>query len=162
MPGLNLGDMVPDFDAETSVGPIKFHEWIGDRCASTFLCFFGQHILRSGKSSDRTSCIRDWQERERGRCVFARAGEVGNQDTRPSLLALCYRLDVDAFASVLSPFRSAEWKRVQETSAMRIRDRLTIMLFHPPVVFLSPCYSQLGGPVLAPRRLHARVHHGAR
>ena len=115
MPGLNLGDTVPDFDAETSVGPIKFHEWIGDRCASTFLCFFGQHILRSGKSSDRTSCIRDWQERERGRCVFARAGEVGNQDTRPSLLVLCYRPDVDAFASVLSPFRSAEWKRVQET-----------------------------------------------
>jgi alkyl hydroperoxide reductase subunit AhpC len=32
MPGLNLGDTVPDFDAETSMGPIKFHEWIGDRC----------------------------------------------------------------------------------------------------------------------------------
>ena len=41
MPGLNLGDTVPDFDAETSVGPIKFHEWIGDRCVfpmdSTYL-----------------------------------------------------------------------------------------------------------------------------
>ena len=32
MPGsLNLGDVVPDFEAETSMGPIKFHEWIGDR-----------------------------------------------------------------------------------------------------------------------------------
>jgi hypothetical protein len=74
MPGLNLGDTVPDFDAETSVGPIKFHEWIGDRCASTFLCFFGQHILRSGKSSDRTSCIRDGKsEREGAACSRARA-----------------------------------------------------------------------------------------
>ena len=32
MPGsINLGDVVPDFEAETSMGPIKFHEWIGDR-----------------------------------------------------------------------------------------------------------------------------------
>lgn len=58
MPGLNLGDTVPDFDAETSVGPIKFHEWIGDRCVSPMDSTF----LRCGKSSDRgTSCIRDWQ-----------------------------------------------------------------------------------------------------
>ena len=34
MPGLNLGDAVPDFEAETSMGPIKFHEWIGDRYAN--------------------------------------------------------------------------------------------------------------------------------
>jgi hypothetical protein len=54
MPGLNLGDTVPDFDAETSVGPIKFHEWIGDRCVSPMDSTF----LRCGKSSDRgTSCI---------------------------------------------------------------------------------------------------------
>ena len=32
MPGMNLGDTVPDFEAETSMGPIKFHEWMGDRC----------------------------------------------------------------------------------------------------------------------------------
>eukprot|EP00802_Teleaulax_amphioxeia_P027097 Tamp_28341.p1 GENE.Tamp_28341~~Tamp_28341.p1 ORF type:complete len:223 (-),score=68.43 Tamp_28341:148-816(-) len=36
MPGLNLGDTVPDFDAETSMGPIKFHEWIGDSWAVLF------------------------------------------------------------------------------------------------------------------------------
>jgi len=29
---MNLGDIVPDFEAETSMGPIKFHEWMGDRC----------------------------------------------------------------------------------------------------------------------------------
>jgi thioredoxin-dependent peroxiredoxin len=27
---LRLGDTAPDFEAETSAGPIKFHEWIGD------------------------------------------------------------------------------------------------------------------------------------
>ncbi|WP_300544519.1 peroxiredoxin [Maricaulis sp.] len=28
--GLLLGDTAPNFDAETSTGPINFHEWIGD------------------------------------------------------------------------------------------------------------------------------------
>jgi alkyl hydroperoxide reductase subunit AhpC len=27
---LNLGDTAPDFEAETSEGPIHFHEWLGD------------------------------------------------------------------------------------------------------------------------------------
>lgn len=27
---LRLGDTAPDFEAETSAGPIKFHDWIGD------------------------------------------------------------------------------------------------------------------------------------
>ena len=27
---LQLGDMAPDFDAETTEGPISFHDWIGD------------------------------------------------------------------------------------------------------------------------------------
>lgn len=27
---LRLGDTAPDFEAETSAGPIKFHEWVGD------------------------------------------------------------------------------------------------------------------------------------
>ncbi len=29
MPTLRLGSTAPDFEAETSKGPIKFHEWIG-------------------------------------------------------------------------------------------------------------------------------------
>jgi thioredoxin-dependent peroxiredoxin len=28
--GLQLGDIAPDFTAETTVGPIRFHEWLGD------------------------------------------------------------------------------------------------------------------------------------
>lgn len=28
---LRLGDVVPDFTAETSLGPISFHQWLGDR-----------------------------------------------------------------------------------------------------------------------------------
>ncbi|MBB3773090.1 alkyl hydroperoxide reductase subunit AhpC [Angulomicrobium tetraedrale] len=27
---IRLGDVVPDFEAETTEGPIKFHEWLGD------------------------------------------------------------------------------------------------------------------------------------
>jgi alkyl hydroperoxide reductase subunit AhpC len=30
MATLRLGDMAPDFNAETSMGTIKFHEWLGD------------------------------------------------------------------------------------------------------------------------------------
>ena len=30
MPTLRLGNIAPDFEAETTQGPIKFHEWIGD------------------------------------------------------------------------------------------------------------------------------------
>jgi alkyl hydroperoxide reductase subunit AhpC len=33
---LRLGDNAPDFTAETSAGPIRFHEWIGDRWAILF------------------------------------------------------------------------------------------------------------------------------
>src|SRR5690349_8632669 len=28
--GLSLGDVAPDFEAETTQGKIKFHDWIGD------------------------------------------------------------------------------------------------------------------------------------
>src|SRR5476649_2437290 len=33
---LTLGDTAPDFEAETSEGPISFHEWIGDSWAVLF------------------------------------------------------------------------------------------------------------------------------
>ena len=34
--GLRLNDTVPDFTAETSQGPIRFHDWIGDSWAILF------------------------------------------------------------------------------------------------------------------------------
>jgi alkyl hydroperoxide reductase subunit AhpC len=34
--GLRLGDTAPDFEAETSQGPIKFHEYIKDSWAILF------------------------------------------------------------------------------------------------------------------------------
>ena len=33
---LQLGDIAPDFEAETTEGPIKFHDWIGDSWAVLF------------------------------------------------------------------------------------------------------------------------------
>src|SRR5215210_4392089 len=33
---LRLGDTAPDFTAETTEGPIQFHEWIGDGWAVLF------------------------------------------------------------------------------------------------------------------------------
>lgn len=37
MPSLRLGSIAPDFEAETTAGPIKFHEWIGDSWVSSFV-----------------------------------------------------------------------------------------------------------------------------
>jgi alkyl hydroperoxide reductase subunit AhpC len=34
--GLSLGDVAPDFEAETTQGRIKFHDWIGDNWAVLF------------------------------------------------------------------------------------------------------------------------------
>jgi thioredoxin-dependent peroxiredoxin len=33
---IRIGDSAPDFDAETTEGPIRFHEWIGDDWAMLF------------------------------------------------------------------------------------------------------------------------------
>ncbi len=36
MSGLRINDIAPDFEAETTQGPIRFHDWIGDQWAVLF------------------------------------------------------------------------------------------------------------------------------
>jgi len=37
MPSLRLGNIAPDFEAQTTAGPIKFHDWIGDSWVYTVI-----------------------------------------------------------------------------------------------------------------------------
>jgi alkyl hydroperoxide reductase subunit AhpC len=34
---LLIGDVAPDFEADTTEGPIRFHEWAGRRLGGVFL-----------------------------------------------------------------------------------------------------------------------------
>jgi thioredoxin-dependent peroxiredoxin len=36
MPSLRLGDLAPDFEQNSSLGPIHFHEWLGDKWGVLF------------------------------------------------------------------------------------------------------------------------------
>jgi alkyl hydroperoxide reductase subunit AhpC len=36
MPSLRLGDLAPDFEQNSSLGPIRFHEWLGNKWAILF------------------------------------------------------------------------------------------------------------------------------
>jgi alkyl hydroperoxide reductase subunit AhpC len=36
MPSLHIGDVAPDFEQDSSLGRIHFHEWIGDSWAVLF------------------------------------------------------------------------------------------------------------------------------
>jgi hypothetical protein len=36
---LQIGDTAPDFEAETTEGPIRFHDWVGDGWARPNLAF---------------------------------------------------------------------------------------------------------------------------
>jgi hypothetical protein len=35
---MQIGDTAPDFEAETTEGPIRFHDWIGDSWAVRYHC----------------------------------------------------------------------------------------------------------------------------
>lgn len=46
MPSLRLGNIAPDFEAQTTTGPIKFHEWIGNSWVRLFFCLVFQNVIR--------------------------------------------------------------------------------------------------------------------
>lgn len=48
MPNLRLGSIAPDFEAETTTGHIKFHDWIGD----SWVCLLSTFDYRDLLSSD--------------------------------------------------------------------------------------------------------------
>ena len=44
MPTLRLGSIAPDFDAQTTKGPIKFHDWIGSSWVGPLFLSLYNHI----------------------------------------------------------------------------------------------------------------------
>lgn len=36
---LRINDIAPDFEADTTEGPIRFHDWIGDGYLSSIRCW---------------------------------------------------------------------------------------------------------------------------
>jgi alkyl hydroperoxide reductase subunit AhpC len=45
MATLRLGDIAPDFEAETTLGKIHFHEWLGDSWEFYFLILRISHLF---------------------------------------------------------------------------------------------------------------------
>jgi hypothetical protein len=43
--GNRLGDIAPDFEAETTLGKIHFHEWLGDSWEFYFLILRISHLF---------------------------------------------------------------------------------------------------------------------
>ncbi|CAG0901472.1 unnamed protein product [Cyprideis torosa] len=61
--GIKLGDVFPNFSAETNGGPIKFHDWIGDSCKYSA---YEMEILRVVDSlqltlKNKVATPTDWQ-----------------------------------------------------------------------------------------------------
>ena len=49
--GTALGEEAPDFEAETTEGTIRFHDWIGDSWAVLFSHSRGRQTLLSTRTS---------------------------------------------------------------------------------------------------------------
>jgi alkyl hydroperoxide reductase subunit AhpC len=51
---LRIGDIAPDFEAETTHGPIKFHDWIGDTNLNVAKLYDMLPASAGGDPADRT------------------------------------------------------------------------------------------------------------
>lgn len=77
MPSLRLGNIAPDFQAETTTGPINFHEWIGNSwvCSSSLtlsLSHLSQAILFSHPGDFTPVCTTELGEVARRAPDFAK------------------------------------------------------------------------------------------